>query len=284
MQTATDLTWVARLACDASGLSFGAKVGAGAFKQTFQVAAAGGESRALKVFDPQKVSPRAEREVEAMKKCKHPGIARFDYIAQLKHEGAAYTYSVEEFLSGGTLTERMRQPMTAQQVSALGAALIDAVAHIAGLGLVHRDLKPDNIMFRDRDGGAPVIVDFGLVRDLSRSSLTKTWVVQGPGTPYFAAPEQLNNDKHLIDWRADQFALGVVLGMCLTGVHAWAQPGATIPATVDALAARAGPAPSFVDACAKAGLPLLAKMVAPWPVQRVRTPGELATAWAAQGV
>jgi hypothetical protein len=57
----------------------------------------------------------------------------------------------------------------------------------------------------------PALVDFGLVRDLSETSLTASWLPRGPGTPLFASPEQLNNEKALIDWRSDQFSIGVIL-------------------------------------------------------------------------
>lgn len=276
----TDLSPIARLVCDRERFTFGALVGAGAFKQTFRATTAEGEPRALKVYDPRRMSPRAEREVQAITRCNHPNIARFFSFAGIDVNGETFAYSVEEFLSGGTLTQAMSSPMPAAKVRELAAPLIDAVAHIERLDLVHRDIKPDNIMFRRVDG-APVVVDFGLVRDLSRSSLTRDWLAQGPGTPFFASPEQLNNEKHLIDWRSDQFALGLVLGLCLTGRHPWAQQGFTDGQTVEAIAERAGPSPEFILAALSAGLSVLVTMVAPWPVERIRTPDELAAAWAA---
>src|SRR6266568_1488240 len=170
--------------------------------------------------------------------------------------------------------------MSTANVRELGGKLIGAVAHVASHGLVHRDLKPDNIMFRG--DGEPVIVDFGLVRDLSQSSLTKTWLLQGPGTPYFSAPEQLNNEKQLIDWRTDQFALGLVLGICATAIHAYATASGAPVEAVEAIAARRGPSAAFTKAVTAAGVPVLARMVKPWPVERFRTAEDLAQAWLAQ--
>src|ERR1019366_6088976 len=113
---------------------------------------------------------------------------------------------------GGTLGDRLKSGLcTRDAVKALGSGLIRAIEHLHGLGLVHRDIKPENVMYRARDSDQPVIVDLGLVRDLAASSITQSWFAQGPGTPLFAAPEQLNNRKELIDWRADQFAVGVSL-------------------------------------------------------------------------
>ena len=133
-----------------------------------------------------------------------------------------------------------------------------------------------------RESGEPVLVDFGLVRDLSLSSLTKTWVMQGPGTPYFSAPEQLNNEKQLIDWRTDQFALGLVLGMCATGIHAYGTTSGAPLEAVEAIATRKGPSAAFTKAVTDAKLPVLARMVRPWPVERYRTSTDLAKAWADQ--
>ena len=272
---------VARVICEANSLTFRRFVGAGAFKETFEVRV-GGVSHALKVYNASNNPERAAREVEAMTRCAHPGIGRLISLATHEDTSGRYAYTVEEFLGGGTLSMRLAAgSMKPSEVFELGIALIDAVAHIANLELVHRDLKPDNIMFRE-DGSTPVVVDFGLVRDLGASSLTHTFVMQGPGTPLFAPPEQLMNDKGLIDWRADQFSLGVVLSLCAFGAHPYQAEGDGPMEIVTRVAARNSSTESFRQTCKAAGLPALVKMVEPWPVQRFRTPDMLARAWVAQ--
>jgi len=152
------------------------------------------------------------------------------------------------------------------------------VRHIAAIGLVHRDLKPDNILFRE-DAVTPVIVDFGLVRDLTDTSLTESWFLRGPGTPFFAPPEQLRNEKAMIDWRADQFSLGVLLAISLFGLHPYQEEGAPSQQAVERVAQRVAQPDWFLKAARKANLDVLVKMTAPWPVERFRTPGDLCEAW-----
>jgi len=283
MSTDPQLQAVAQAICAHRGLVLGPEVGEGAFKHTFHVHTSSGEPRALKVYRRLGANARTQREVDAITRCTHPGVVRFELIDAWHDGGKEYVYSLEEYLAGGTLTARTNKAqLSVVDLRALAVGLVDAVAHIAGLDLVHRDLKPDNIMFRV-SGGPPVIVDFGLVRDLSQSSLTKTWLPQGPGTPYYAPPEQLNNEKALIDWRADQFALGVLLTVSSLGEHPYALAGQDPYQTVDRVASREQPSPEFVAWATANHLHPLIRMVAPWPIERFRTAALLGAAWAAGG-
>ena len=279
--TPSTLELIARAICAARGLAFVRYVGAGAFKETFEVEQ-DGVPYALKVYNSRNNPERATREIDAMTRCAHAHIGRLVAIAVHDDASGRHAFSLEEYLGGGTLSERLSTGvLPPAAVHTLGVALIDAVAHIASLDLVHRDLKPDNIIFR-ADGVTPVVVDFGLVRDLNASSLTQTHVMQGPGTPLFAPAEQLLNDKAMIDWRADQFSLGVMLCYCAFGSHPY-QTDLDSPAEIiTRVAERAGPTSNFIDVAQAAGLPALVRMVAPWPVQRYRTPSALARAWAEQ--
>jgi len=274
---------IAHAICADRKLKLIAEVGAGAFKHTFEVHTLDKRPRALKIYKRTGADARTVREVEAIGRCAHPNIVSFELIDTIREGAEDYVFSLEEFLAGGTLTAHVASgllPIAALQ--ALGAPLIDAVGHIASHDLVHRDLKPDNIMFRG-PGGPPVVVDFGLVRDLSASSLTATWVPNGPGTPFYAAPEQLNNEKSMIDWRADQFALGVVLTICSWGKHPYALPGLHPSLAVERVARRESLDSDFVTWADGQGLIALKRMVEPWPVDRFRTPQQLSAAWQSQG-
>jgi serine/threonine protein kinase len=271
---------IAKEYCAASQLQFVRFVGEGAFKETFEVRNAAGAVFALKVVRPGLPTERTAREVSAMQQCSHSGVAKLDGIELFVSTHGDVTVLREEFLAGGSLSQRIAANglLSRGDTISLARLLCDAVSHIASHGLVHRDLKPDNIMFRD-GAMSPVVVDFGLVRDLLQSSLTATWVPQGPGTPLFAPPEQLLNVKPLIDWRSDQFSLGILLTVAHFGYHPFAAPTDDIPATVQRVANRDGPHARFLAAVAADQLEPLKLMVSPWPIHRYRTPALLVTAW-----
>lgn len=270
---------VAQAFCTANGHKLLGAVGAAAFKETFHIILATGQAQALKVYEPGFSPERTSRELAAMQRCSHPNIGRLTAIAGFYYDGVEYLLSTEEFLSGGTLTARLQQGLlSVSEARSIGAQLVSAVTHIASNDLVHRDIKPDNILFRG-DGITPVIVDFGLVRDLVGTSLTQTWLMRGPGTPFFAPPEQLRNEKPLINWRSDQFSLGVVIALIVFGFHPYEEEGATPTQTVERVAERNAQAARFVDVSTQARMPFLIRMTAGWPVERFRTPEQLERAW-----
>lgn len=275
----SDLEQVAREICLGRKWTFVRSVGEGTFKQTFLITTEGNSQVALKIYKAASANRREEREIAAMLRCEHPHIARILSVDSHQRGGAQFLSIMEEFLSGGSLTDKA--PISRDTGLQLGTQLIDALGHIADMGLVHRDIKPDNILFRE-DGITAVLTDFGVVRDLSESSITPTWAPRGPGTPFFASPEQLNNEKLLIDWRSDQFTLGIVLGYVVLGCHAFDPGGAHPHEIVERVAAKEKPCDTFRQGAAEIGLPVIVKMIEPWPINRFRTPQKLRGAWQAQ--
>jgi serine/threonine protein kinase len=274
-----DLEEIARRICKKRAMHFLQRVGEGAFKQTFQVVDADATPRALKIYKELGTNRRDEREIKAMLRCNHPNIARLISIETYGHGSKRFLAITEEFLAGGTLTSKGRIPR--EKCLEIGSELIAGLTHIADLRLVHRDIKPDNIMFRS-DGLTPVITDFGVVRDLSESSVTPTWAPRGPGTPFFSAPEQLNNEKSMIDWRTDQFALGVSLSYVTLGDHPYRKRGLSDREVVERVSSRQEQARWFIDGVESLGLVALLRMVSPWPVNRYRKPELLRKAWEGQ--
>lgn len=277
---ATDLETIAYAICASNKDELHGRVGAGAFKETFHVSAPGKGSKALKIYRPGHPTERSDREIEAMKRCGHPNIAKLDTVTQYEYEGVKYLVTWEEFLPGGTLYERVARCglLTSADAREIAIPLVSGLSHIAAHHLVHRDLKPENVLFRE-DRRTPVIVDFGLVRDLAGRSLTKSWLIRGPGTPFFSPPEQLLNEKELIDWRSDQFSLAVLLSVCTFGFHPYAHEDLSDGEIVDLVARRAPPAPRFVEAARNSGMGVLVKMAAAWPAGRFRRPDILERAW-----
>jgi serine/threonine protein kinase len=256
-------------------------VGEGTFKRTFHARAGDGTSLALKIYKPvdSTIAKYVSRELEALSTCAHRSIVKVRECSLYEHQGTEFLYTLEDYCSGGTLTERLAAgPLPLSEAIALGSELIPALAHLRGKGLVHRDIKPDNIMFRTRANGA-VLVDLGLVRVIDAASITGTWLPQGPGTPLFASPEQLSNEKDLIDWRSDQFSLGVSVAISVLGRHPFAEAGDS-DTTVVARVAEKSPLPQgTVSDLASIRLGPVVRMLSPYPVQRFRTPDHLLESW-----
>src|SRR5690606_32098032 len=123
------------------------------------------------------------------------------------------SYIAMEYLSGGTLGERMEDGAQLSEAIGVVVQIAGALQFAHESGIVHRDLKPANIMYRD--GGTPVLTDFGIARqqDPSATRLTQTGMLVG--TPTYMSPEQIHG--HELDGRSDQYSLGVMFYEMLTG-------------------------------------------------------------------
>ena len=146
-----------------------------------------------------------------------------DHIARVYDQGFAgdYPYLALEYLPCGTLASRIREGITSRNALRIAARVARALDAIHTCGIVHRDLKPANILFRA--DGRPVIVDFGLAKDLAvNSSLTVAG--QLVATPRYSSPEQFLGRP--VDARSDLYGLGVVFYEMLTGRKLFEQLGA----------------------------------------------------------
>jgi serine/threonine protein kinase len=280
MSVKPELTAIAELVASELGLTGVTFCGKGAFKETFRVSDKGGKFVALKLVDRAKIDlVRTEREIAALKRCNSHRIAKFIDTRNFKMpDGRIFDVVLEEFFDGGSLEDQLKSNrLTQPQVVSLAIGLVFAVRDLHLLQLVHRDIKPANIMFRH---GAlePVLVDFGLVRDLSQTSLTASWLPKGPGTPLYASPEQLNNEKPLIDWRSDQFSIGVMISLLLTNQHPYQTDPMNLNSAIHATHERKGPTKEFQQAMNKIGLPSVIKMVSAWPIQRYSDPDQILAA------
>lgn len=124
---------------------------------------------------------------------------------------------VEDYIEGKVLRETQQSFRNPEQIFTLLQSLINGLSVIWEKNIVHRDLKPENLIIRS--SGEPCIIDLGIARFLDLESLTKTISPMGPCTPIYAAPEQLTNNKNLIDPRTDFFSLGIIALELYLGVH-----------------------------------------------------------------
>lgn len=274
MNNAPILVRAAEEFCISNGYSNPNFVGKGAFKETYSAVNSEGTRIAIKLIDAKKQSPsRTEREIKAMLECDSPLIARlYDYGDYRSSSFGLLKYSVEEYLDGGTLTAKLEKQglLAPKRVVKYGKKLTSAIVCLKEHELVHRDIKPDNIMFR-KNKDIPILVDLGLVRILSDYSLTPSWADRGPGTAFYSSAEQLNNEKNLISWRTDQFSLGVVLCICLCGKHPYYKQGIKPYEIVERVAERKEISESILSELKTQGCSWIVRMVAQWPVQRFQS-------------
>jgi serine/threonine-protein kinase len=155
------------------------------------------------------MTERFRREAEAAAKLVHPFICPVLDFGEMGET----VYIVMPYLGGGSLADRVQRERTVAPESAAAAAAQVAVAldHAHQRGVVHRDVKPDNILF-DEDGNA-LITDFGIATARFHGRLTASG--RAMGTPHYMSPEQAMGK--LVDGRSDLYALGVVLYEALVG-------------------------------------------------------------------
>ncbi|WP_175813109.1 serine/threonine protein kinase [Burkholderia contaminans] len=277
MNNTADLADVARRLCVTIDADFIEPLGNGAFKQVFLIEKVG-QRLALKISTiSEGLQPRFEREVAALRECDHSAITKIFDCWAYKEVETIYWVTTEEYLPGGTLSVRQRAgAIPVHEIRNIGLTLAHALAHLDSKNLVHRDIKPANILFRSSN--EPVLTDFGLVRMLDASSLTEDFVFQGPGTPFYSAPEQLNNNKTAIDWRTDQFGLAVVLAECALNYHPYFCSGMTRQEIVQSVAEYRNIPERTVHDLTSIGLAALIRALQPWPISRYRWPSDFINA------
>lgn len=158
------------------------------------------------------VKARFLREGRVQAQFRHPGIAQVtDTIAS---PGVAL---VMELLAGESLRQVVeRGPISLEAAAMIVEDVASALAYAHGLGVVHRDIKPDNIFLAEESEGAlrPVVLDFGVARVDEMTTLTQTGILIG--TPRYMSPEQFE-DPRSVDGRSDVFSLAIVLFEMIAG-------------------------------------------------------------------
>ena len=219
--------------------------------------------------ETEKTLKRFEREAKELARLTHPNIVKVTDFG--KYKGTPYL--VMEYLPGGTLKDLAGKPLPYDQAARLLAPVGRALEYAHENNLIHRDIKPGNILLTDR--GQPMVSDFGIAKILDvegGNTLTSTNVAIG--TPEYMAPEQWLNQ---ISPQSDIYALGIVFYELVTGQRPYT---ADTPAAVF-LKQSNDPLPrprSFVPGLPEEVEKVLYKALAKKPEERYASMGEFAAA------
>jgi tetratricopeptide (TPR) repeat protein len=197
------------------------QAGSGGMSTVYRARDRSGELVALKVLKLQAAHQVARflRETNLLHKLRHPAIV--GYLDSGLIEESGQYYLVLEWLEGQDLHGFLADGRLGVEDSLrLAERIADALGFAHAQGVVHRDVKPENIFLPRRDAGQAKLLDFGIARWANAmEALTRTGARFG--TPAYMAPEQVRGDRDL-DARADVFSLGCVIYECITGEPAFA--------------------------------------------------------------
>lgn len=159
---------------------------------------------------------RAERECEDLERLDSENIVRLLDSGEIVLRGNGCIYTITEFVEGESLKDRIRRKvLSEEEARRLGIDVATAIDELWQFErLVHRDIKPGNIVVRE-DGSA-VILDLGIAKHTDQTTITQYGF--NPGTPGYMSPEQARGRRGLT-FKSDSFSLGIVLYESVTRVH-----------------------------------------------------------------
>jgi tetratricopeptide (TPR) repeat protein/predicted Ser/Thr protein kinase len=237
-------------------------------------------SVALKVIRADRATPelvqRFRREAHILARLQHPGIAQV-YEAGVDADGRPYF--AMEFIRGVPLDEYARgHGLDARARLELLARVCDAVEHAHSRGVIHRDLKPGNILVDD--SGQSKVLDFGVARVTDadvRTATCQTEVGELIGTLAYMSPEQMAADPTALDRRADVYSLGVILFQLLSGRLPYALEHLPLSEVVRVIREQTPVRLSALDARLRGDMEtIVAKALEKEPARRYSTAAELA--------
>jgi serine/threonine protein kinase len=198
------------------GYAVEGKLGAGGFAVVYLVRDVHLKRKlAVKVLSPDVITShsvleRFKREAETIAQLSHPHIVPLHFIGQKDD----LVYLVMQAIDGGSLADRMQREgqLPIDEAARMFGEVASALAHAHKRGVIHRDIKPQNVLL-DAETGRALVTDFGIARTAEGGNLTATGMVVG--TPAYLSPEQVTGEPS--DHRADIYALGVMMYEMLSG-------------------------------------------------------------------
>ena len=187
------------------------RLGDGGHGSIFRVANGEGQQFALKRLHSgasNSARERFRREAEVLSRLSHPNVVK---VFELAVDEKGRPYFTMELVEGSPL-EKLKGRLEPEVFVGIVAKAAEGLHHAHEHGLVHRDVKPHNIVVGRK--GEPKVVDFGLAHDVTANTLTQEGDLLG--TPLYMAPEQLRGEHDRADRRADVYSLGAVLYELLT--------------------------------------------------------------------
>ncbi len=211
-----------------------------------------------------KALDRFLREYELIARLDHPNVVRiYDFGVADDH-----AYIAMEYCGGGSLKRRVAGGMDRYEAYRLMRDIAAALGVLHAAGILHRDLKPTNVLFRD--DGSLALIDFGLAKQVAlQAEVTGAGAIFG--TPYYMSPEQGHGEP--VDARGDIYSLGVIFYEMLTGSKPY--DGDTAMAVI--VKHRLAPVPGLPTSL-REFQPLIQRMLAKQPVDRFQSVEEL-LAW-----
>lgn len=177
----------------------------------------------LKIIKPNQDLERIFREIEILKSLNDIQTSKILEDGTLPIDNDEYLYIIESFIEGEELRTYMTHTgkIPFDEVCMFLQTMIGIIEILEKNHLVHRDIKPENIM-RTNDG-TYILIDFGIARDLSRTSITDTASARGPATVIYAPIEQIDNKKDEIDSRVDLYSVCLVAYEMLSEINPFAE-------------------------------------------------------------